>query len=386
MFIKEIIEGGTYINNDINTFSTMKQVPSGYFAYCSIQGETLNLPQVTKINDYAFKYTVVSSIYAPNCTSIVGSQFSFANIQNIDFSNLPIAPFYGFYNCAIEQIITNASVVESHAFDNCVHLSSFIGHLNEISAYAFYNCQQLRNIDLINVYSIGNSAFEYCAFSSLSLFGLSTIGVSVFYGCSSLSMFSYFGAGNANRFHLLGTGMFQQCSSLYSISASRASFVSQSCFCYCKSLTNIYMPLVSWIGSYAFYTTGLTNITSTTLSSCLAVSYYAFAYCSKITGISMYSLSSIGQRAFEGCTSLTTARVSRCLYIGSYAFYSCSKLSSIYINTNVSSQICTLANSNAFLGTLITSSTGRIVVPNALRASYKAAANWAYFSNRIYSN
>jgi hypothetical protein len=49
------------------------------------------------------------------------------------------------------------------------------------------------------------------------------------------------------------------------------------------------------------------------------------------------------------------------------------------------SSLCSLANSMAFENTGIWSNKGSIYVPSSLVASYKAATNWVFFSNRIYS-
>jgi hypothetical protein len=51
----------------------------------------------------------------------------------------------------------------------------------------------------------------------------------------------------------------------------------------------------------------------------------------------------------------------------------------------MASSVCTLAHSNAFSRTGITSSKGSIYVPSSLVASYKSKTNWTYFSNRIFS-
>lgn len=68
--------------------------------------------------------------------------------------------------------------------------------------------------------------------------------------------------------------------------------------------------------------------------------------------------------------------------IGSYAFAYCSGLTTLYLT---GSSLCSLAASTAFTSTGIGSNKGYIYVPSSLVASYKAATNWAFFSNRIYS-
>ena len=91
---------------------------------------------------------------------------------------------------------------------------------------------------------------------------------------------------------------------------------------------------------------------------------------------------SIGSYVFYYYSNLTSVSFPACTSIAGYAFYRCSKLSQIYLT---GSSLCTLAASTAFSGASIGSTTGSIFVPSSLIASYKAATNWTYFSNRIFS-
>jgi hypothetical protein len=50
----------------------------------------------------------------------------------------------------------------------------------------------------------------------------------------------------------------------------------------------------------------------------------------------------------------------------------------------MNSSVCKLYNSNAFSNTCIWSQRGSIFVQASLVASYKAATNWTYFSDRIF--
>ena len=100
-----------------------------------------------------------------------------------------------------------------------------------------------------------------------------------------------------------------------------------------------------------------------------------------LTSCTNNRVSVIGSYAFAYCNKLTSVTFPACTFISAYAFMYCSNLSKIYLTA---STICSLANSNAFSYTSIWSNKGSIFVPSSLVASYKAATNWAFFSNRIF--
>ena len=208
------------------------------------------------------------------------------------------------------------------------------------------------------VMSIGSNAFQYCSSLTTASFSACTnIGSYAFYSCISLTAAS-----------------FPACTSIGS-----------NAFAYCLSLTTASFPACTSIGSNAFaYCLGLTTVS---FPVCTNIGSYAFSYCQKLTAASFPACTSIGSNAFAYCLSLTTVSFPVCTNIGSYAFQRCNTFISLYL---LGSTVATLANSNAFNSTPFmgyVSSTsgvwGSIYVPASLLASYKAATNWAYYSNRF---
>ena len=137
---------------------------------------------------------------------------------------------------------------------------------------------------------------------------------------------------------------------------------------------------VASVGSYAFaYCSRLTSVSfpaATTIAGC------AFLLCSRLTSVSFPAATTIGGYAFQRCSSLTSVNFPKVTMISNSAFQSCSSLTTLYLT---GSSLCSLTASTAFTGTGIRSNKGYIYVPSSLVASYKAATNWAFFSNRIYS-
>lgn len=210
-------------------------------------------------------------------------------------------------------------------------LSECSSNVENIRIYAFYSCSTLTSVNFPACTSIGSSAFGSCAkLSTVNFPECVTIEQSAFYRCYSLKTLS-----------------FPKCEN-----------IKNTAFADCRSITEINFPV------------------------CTVISTGAFGGCSGVVSVSCPECTTLGIYAFSGCSKLETVSFPKCTSIGNYAFSKCSKLSAIYL---MSTDICTLASTYAFSSAGITSSTGSIYVPSSLVASYKAATNWAYFSNRIFA-
>lgn len=89
----------------------------------------------------------------------------------------------------------NVRIINDYGFSQCIALERiyFGCNLEEIGAFAFYNCSSLNNVTFCysdtNVTSIGSNAFANCtSLSSVRLpRSLTTLGRNAFNGCTSLS-------------------------------------------------------------------------------------------------------------------------------------------------------------------------------------------------------
>lgn len=161
--------------------------------------------------------------------------------------------------------------------------------------------------------------------------------------------------------------------------STNVSGIGYGAFGSCISLSQVSLPMCSYIGSYAFlYCRTLSQVS---LPMCSYIGEAAFDECKSLSQISIPMCSYIGSYAFRSCGSLKQVSLPKCSYIGNYAFLFCYELNTITIGY---SGVCSLGSS-VFYYTQITSSTGDIYVPASLVNAYKSAKNWSYFSNRIYS-
>ena len=158
-----------------------------------------------------------------------------------------------------------------------------------------------------------------------------------------------------------------------------ASFVASSAFNGNQTIQTVNLPYATTVGNSAFYNCG--SLTQVSLPMCSSIGNYAFYSCKLLSQLSIPVCSSIGNNVFYNCGLLTQVSLPVCRYIAGDAFAFCRSLSIITI---VYSSVCSLGGSNVFLGTKITSSIGSIYVPASLVDAYKSAANWSYFSSRIF--
>ena len=203
---------------------------------------------------------------------------------------------------------------------------------------------------------------------------VTSIGNYVFYSCMSLTTVSFPACKSISEY------AFQNCTKLTTVSFPACENIGKYAFCVCYALSSANFPACKSLDNNAF--DHCSKLTTANFPACNNISSGAFKYCAALTTVSFPVCRSIGNNAFVNCSKLTTVSFPACINIGSSAFSSCSSLNTIYL---MESSVCTLAHSNAFSRTEITSSKGSIYVPASLVASYKSKTNWTYFSKRIFS-
>ena len=220
---------------------------------------------------------------------------------------------------------------------------------------------------------INSSAFQ----NNYSIQSIETnatsIGIRAFMSCSSLSQVSL------PMCSYIGGAAFANCYNLSQVSLPICGYIGTSAFNSCSSLSQVSLPVCSYIGGGAFgYCSSLSQVN---LPMCISVWPTAFEYCTSLTQVSLPICESIRVRAFEYCRALSQVNLPMCSDIASAVFRYCSSLSRITIGY---SSVCSLYSTNVFDDTQITSSTGSIYVPASLVDAYKSAENWSVYSNIIY--
>ena len=124
------------------------------------------------------------------------------------------------------------------------------------------------------------------------------------------------------------------------------------------------------------------TITEYTNDRVTSIGVYAFYFCQSLTSVHFPAVTSIGYHTFNFCQSLTSADFPAVTSIDDEEVFNlCRNLTSLILR--VTTQVCTLSNTNAFNNTPIKSGTGYIYVPAALVDSYKTATNWTTYANQF---
>lgn len=292
---------------------------------------------------------------------------------------------------------TITSLNEANATSEDI-LEGNIGYVNgtkiegtgvEESDKRFYNMIN-KNIDVIidnDLNHIRFGAFLSClSLQYLALFNCDRIYTMAFAGCTNLK------AVNLPNTQVFYNSVFSNCQNLSIVSAPAATKFSAGCFSGCYRLMSISAPSVTTLGAYAFYQ--CSSLRFANLSLVRTIGSNCFSNCYNLLSMSLRSCWGVASYAFYNCSKLHTVDLSNAStasgYISASAFQRCFKLSSLYLRHTT--RCYTLQHSNALQSTPCgnysasnSNTWGKIYVPNARLASYKAATNWTYYSARFVS-
>lgn len=156
--------------------------------------------------------------------------------------------------------------------------------------------------------------------------------------------------------------------------------IGQYALCYCRSLLEVNLPQCETVLTYAF--AHCDALVTANIPAAKSIADHAFLNCKNLSTVNLTSAASLSTQAFAYCLALAVVNTPKAESISDYAFMNCSALTTLILS---GSQICSLANVNAFSRTPIKTSqtSGYIYVPDDLVESYKAATNWSTYAAKI---
>lgn len=217
--------------------------------------------KVSKIPNYAFRYTNLNFIDLPNSVTEIGERA----FQGCEFKSVVIPAFvksigveaFDVYS-GLTDLAFNATECLScgsstaSAFSSSITNLSIGDNVTVIPAYAFKNIQGLTSVDIPNsVNAIGDEAFSNCNYLK-SVFlpnSVTELGKGVFSSCWRLTNLEI-----PNSLKKIDVLTFYDCSSLPSIEIPETvTEIGVMAFCGCKSISSITIPnSVRSIGYQAF--------------------------------------------------------------------------------------------------------------------------------------
>lgn len=210
MKVNELTVTGELNTDDLNVFKRMKQLTKLDLSGATITDipnnfdentygfgvlETLKLPNLNSIGNYAFQYCrKLKSVSMPKVNTI--GEYAFRNCYKLQSITLP-SGITTIKNSAFSEsglksinIPNSITKIEQYCFANCTSLATATipSSVKEIAYQAFYNTA-LTSISLPGVQTIGYNAFSECKQLAKVIFaeGLLKMEGRPFYGCTALT-------------------------------------------------------------------------------------------------------------------------------------------------------------------------------------------------------
>ena len=319
----------------------------------------------------AYPDKVVESVIEDGVTTLVIRDRAVGDIAVVDGIQYTLTSMDPM-ECSVtgfEAGITALAIPES------VEFWGVAAAVKSVGAKAFYGCDTLVSADLGNVTSVGIKAFAWCSKLKNVDAGdsLKTISAYAFYRCVRLADINL--DDSAKTLKVYGSYSFYKCGKLSSIIVpSFMTTIGTKAFTLTFADENG-DPLEASIGSLKGYE--YSNVDGVLVrqagpeigsefmsdklvfrvSSALPNEVEVVGYSGKITSLDLsedvtdgeftYSVTAIGKNAFYKCRTLTSANLGNVEVIGSKAFYGCSKLASLKADSIVTIGIKAFADCSA---------------------------------------
>lgn len=265
---------------EITVPDSVAEIADGTFSYC-MNLETLNLgDELEYIGLRALEGTKVKSVYIGKSVANVLGAFAGCNtIENITVSSdnehysTDGKALYYKYDFDDESPVYS---LEYYIIGSDTDEFTVPENVSEIGNYAFYNCKQLKKVNLTSYVEIYDYSFAYCTFESFDF----------------------------SKVYYIGNNAFEGCENIKSADLRNAYYISDSAFENCTALSEVvFGDGISYIGMAAFRNTALTEVNVG--GDYTVVDEGAFQNCPDLRRVNFNDgVYSLGEYLFTGCPSL----------------------------------------------------------------------------------
>lgn len=374
----------------------IRYIEAESFAGSGITGIYLS-ENIEYIGDNAFQLCEDLKRVVWNCTTPISEQCfcGCSSLHHFDFSNVIGIKSFAFMESGLKEVQLNDNIeyIEEGAFCNCTLLNNVAWNCNLcIPNSCFDDCRSLANFDFSKVLDIGGSAFSGTKLTEIKLNdNIEHIGAYAFANCqkikniiwrcsdeipegcfcnnASLENFDFSNITNIGRLAFYGTGLrevqlnenikcigeeaFSDCRKLKKVDWKCKQPIPEDCFRFCTSLKDIDLSNTTEIGKYAFGESGLEKIQLEkniqkigvgAFSDCpnlkkmiwhceSSISRGCFENCESLSQISFEKIKTIGMNAFSN-TGITSVRIEKGINIGKGCFSNCKNLRKVEWQSN----------------------------------------------------
>ena len=337
-----------YLNGELVTSleipESVTSIGDYAFEGCSSLTSITIPDSVTSIGDYAFSYcSSLTSVNIPDgVTSIGGGAFGgCSSLKEVHISDIAAWCDIDFGSYSANPLSNGAALYLNGELVTSLEIPDGV---TSIGDSAFYGCSSLTSITIPDsVTSIGSSAFLNC--NSLTIYCEATSQPSgwnsnwnnsnrpVVWDCNNNDV-----ADDGNIYYIADNGVKYALNNGTATVARQGAALSGEIIIPEQITYKDVVYGVTSIGEDAFsYCSSLESITIP--ESITSIGESAFSYCSSLTSVNIPdSVTSIGGSAFRNCSSLTSITIPDSVTsISDYAFYNCRSLTSITIGGGVTS-------------------------------------------------
>ena len=325
----EIVKYGAYAFTGCKSLSNMEVnavvIPEGMFSGCLELSDLFIGPDVSSIGELAFHNTSLAAFTVDENNAVFAAQDGGSYLLSKDGTTLLlVAPTV---SGEFKLLDSNVTTIGNGAFSANTKLTSVvIPSVTKVNAYALYDCDHLRLVNLgkltyVGKYSfagtaittvpelddsldiIGDYAFSNTAITTVNIKDGMTIGEGAFYECKNLSGISI----GDNVTIGMGAFMLDRYTSLVNVDAgdqipyyldgSKKIYY----YKYKSALTSLIIGDNVVIGESAFF--GASVLNKVILGSGAEIGDRAFYNCTELAEIDLSAVKSIGEAAFSGDVS-----------------------------------------------------------------------------------